>query len=368
MSPPETADETLLPKSANLLPSDVGPVLDWKAAARQLRSRGVELDPTFAPRRFATGHANLNYLVRCDGEWAVLRRPPAGPLPRGAHDMAREHRVLSRLHERFPLAPKSLAYCDDAAVLGAPFLVVQYRDGIVISGSRSANVTLDRERCARLSRRMIGVLVELHRIDPTAVGLEGLGRPDGFLERAVKGWGERAARAWDGERLPEVDTVLGWLEDRIPAAQEACLLHCDFKLDNLILHPDTLEPIALVDWDMCTRGDPLFDVATLLSYWAETEDPQVMHDLDQMPTARPGFATREEALHAYAAATGRDIDGFLFHRVLCLLKLAVVFAQLFRRWNPADPGTLKYHRFKALSFQLLRLCDAVRRGCAHESL
>lgn len=366
MSLKDTADRpALLPRSAKLLPASRGPALDWDAAARYLRSCGVEFDTTFAPRRFATGHANLNYLVRCNGDWAVLRRPPVGPLPPGAHDMVREHRVLSRLHECFALAPRSLAVCQDPQALGAPFLLVQYRDGIVISGARPQLVALDADRCARLSHQLVSLLVDLHRVDPAAVGLDTLGRPDGFLERAVKGWGERAARIWAGEDVPELGAVLDWLASGIPKPQRACLLHCDFKLDNLIVDPQTFEPVALVDWDMATRGDPLFDVATLLSYWTEAGDPPVMHDLDQMPTAHPGFARREDVLLAYADATGVSTAGFRFYRVLCLLKLAVVFAQLHARWQPDDPATEKYRRFKALSHQLLRHCDAVRRGQAH---
>lgn len=350
------------PASARLLPADRGASLDWQAAARHLARQGLDLDPSFSPRRFATGHANLNYLVRCAGEWAVLRRPPAGPLPAGAHDMAREHRVLSRLSEQFPLAPRSLSFCADPAVLGAPFLVVQYRDGIVLSGARPVHAGLTPERCQRLSRRLIDVLVALHRVDAGAAGLDGLGRPQGFLERAVKSWGTRATQAWQGSTLPELDAVLAWLASQVPATRQVCLLHCDFKLDNLILDPETLEPVALVDWDMATRGDPLFDVATLLSYWTQADDPPAMHDLDQMPTALPGFAGRAEALDAYASATGTDVRDFLFYRVLCLFKLAVVFAQLHKRWNPADPSTEKYARFWPLSIELLRFCDAVRRG------
>ncbi|SIT34943.1 conserved hypothetical protein [Paraburkholderia piptadeniae] len=366
MRPPETMDDTaLLPRSALLLSAFDGPQPDWMAAAKYLSARGIELDLGFTPRRFATGHANLNFLVRCGEHWAVLRRPPNGPLPAGAHDMAREHKVLSRLHEQFPLAPRSLAYCADESVLGAPFLLVEYRDGIVISGSKPAHVHLDRERGAQLSRQMIRVLTELHRVDPRAVGLDGLGRPDGFLQRAVKGWGQRAAQAWGANRPPEAEAVLAWLTTHIPAARETSLLHCDFKLDNFIVDPDTLEPVALVDWDMSTRGDPLFDLATLLSYWADANDPEVMHDLDQMPTAQPGFASRDDALQAYAIATRRDVSQFLFHRVLCLLKLAVVFAQLHKRWDPVDPGTNKYARFEKLSLELLKYCDSVRQGHLH---
>ena len=351
-----------MPSFARVLPPTPDMHSDWLAVSRFLRSVGLHMDTDFEPRRFATGHANLNYLVRCDDRWAVLRRPPHGPIPLGSHDMAREHRVLSRLHERFPLAPRSLALCDDASIIGVPFVITEYRDGIVISGAKPSHVVLDRHTCSRISDRLVDTLVELHTVDPATVGLDTLGRPEGFLERAVMGWARRAQRVWSERPPVELEEVLGWLAINTPKTIDVCLLHCDFKLDNLILDPISLAPVALVDWDMSTRGDPLFDVATMLSYWTEAGDPKPLHDLDQMPTSMPGFDSRERVLAAYAERTGRPVDTFRFHRVLCLLKLAVVFAQLHARWQPDDTTVIKFERFGRLARELLAYCNEVRRG------
>ncbi len=348
------------PAGAQLLDEPLSAELPWPRIAAALRARGLEPDVQWLPRQFAGGHANLNFLIRCQGAWAVLRRPPPGPLPAGAHDMAREHRVLGTLWQAFPLAPRSLLFCDDRAVLDVPFLVSEYRHGRVLSGA-GPDAALDPPRCAQLAEGMVATLARLHQVDPRAVGLGELGLPQGFLGRAVKGWGQRAMSAWP-EPPATLERMLAWLAAQTPAESATTLLHCDFKLDNLILDAGSVQPIALVDWDMCTRGDPLFDLATLLSYWTEAGDPEVMHALGQMPTALPGFPSRAEVLERYAALTGRSVRGFLFYRVLALLKLAVVFAQLSHRWNCNLPSTDKYRRFRGLSLALLDFADEVRQG------
>ncbi|HYD69162.1 phosphotransferase family protein [Azospirillum sp.] len=306
--------------------------LDWPAIAAHLGRSGLRLDLAEAPRQFRGGLANLNFLVTVDGAHAVLRTPPPGPLPPGANDMKREHRILSRLWRALPLAPRSLHLCEDADVAGHPFVILEYRPGITLPGANPARLAAEPAAGARLGPLMVDVLADIHAIDPAAVDLDTLGRPDGFLERAVAGWSQRAELcAGPGGLDPLVAELAAWLRRNATPGGAPTLLHNDFKLDNMILEPERLTPVAIVDWDQGTRGDPLFDLATLLSYWTEAGDPPAMHRLAQMPTAAHGFPTRREAAERYAARTGRDLSGFRFHRVLALFKLGVVFQQLHAR-------------------------------------
>ncbi len=318
-----------------LLDADHQTPQPWDRLAAYLAAQGFRLSLHPPPRQFSGGFGNLNYFVELDGRPAVLRTPPAGPLPPGGNDMAREHRVLSRLWRAFPLAPRSLHFSDDQTVLEHPFFIMEYREGLVVAGSDLPPVLAEEGRT--LSALLIDILARFHGVDPAAVDLDTLGRPEGFLERAVAGWIKRgevaSADIYDDKRPPKAALALGdWLRSQPVPPGDVTLLHNDFKLDNIVLDRDApTTPVAVLDWDMCTRGDPLFDLATLLSYWTQPGDPQVMFDLDQMPTAYPGFLTRREALDLYAAKTGRDVSGFLFHRVLTMMKLGVVFLQIYAR-------------------------------------
>ncbi len=323
--------------------------LDWVRLADWLQAQGHDFSAEPPPRQFTGGFGNLNFLLTLDGQEAVLRRPPLGPLPPGANDMAREHKVISGLNKGFPLAPKALAFCDDTDVLGAPFFIMEYRPGIVVR-NEVPEVLFDKG--AELSRMMIDVLAEFQRVDPDAVGLGDLGNPHGFLARAVKGWIKRfnvaAADVYTERPIAKSATeVIAWLEaQRVPEGG-VTLLHNDYKLNNIILDPDEpTKPIAVLDWDMCTRGDPLFDLSTTLSYWVQPDDPSAMHEMGQMPTVKsPGWLTRREVLDYYVEQTGRDVSDIHFYRVLTGFKLGVIFLQIYARFCR---GTTSDPRIEAL--------------------
>ena len=336
---------------------------DWIRLQQYLATQGLRFGAEPPPRQFAGGFANLNYLIVVDGREAVLRRPPMGPLPPGAYDMGRESKILSRLHERFSLAPQALHLCRDESVLGAPFQITEYRRGISYRASLPPALANDAAICAQLGKLLIEVLAQLHRVDPEAVGLGDLGKPQGFLERAVEGWIKRANLAVDGWATPRTQTLIAelasWLRANRQPDGPAVLLHNDFKLDNLLLDPQSLQPVAVLDWDQGTRGDGLFDLATLLSYWTEPNDPPAMHEMQQMPTALPGFPTREQAAHAYAAATGRDLSGFRFYRVLAMFKTAVIFQQLHARWVSGATQEARYATLGTLAEGLLEFAQDI---------
>ena len=332
-----------------------------------LARSGRTLDLDAAAERFSGGLANLNYRISVDGQPAVLRRAPSGPLPPGAHDMAREHRVLSALSPAFPLAPNSLALCEDPEVLGAPFQILEYRHGRTVRGDDLSALRTGEDLPGALCELLARPLADLHAVDPDACGLGDLGRPEGFVARNAARWSARAAELAEGR--PEATLaaeIAAWLDRRLSGWDrgEVSLLHCDFKLDNMILAPERLAPVGIVDWDMATRGEPLFDLATLLSYWSEPGDPDCLRELGQMPTALPGFLSRRDMAEAYAKTSGRSIEGLHDLYVLCLFKLSAIFLQLHARWKSGAIGDDRYARFERLGFDLMTHTWDVARGAA----
>ncbi len=350
--------------NADLRPPDEAVPLDWSRAAAYLSAQGHILQTDPLPRQFAGGLANLNYLIMLDGALAVLRRPPLGELPAGSHDMAREHRILSRLPDALAFVPRSLVLCTDETILGAPFQILEYRPGLVIREHVPQALRARPDLGARLSRVLLETIAAIHAVDTAAIGLDDLGRPDGFLARAVSGWRRRGLAAKEDGSETLHAQVGAWLEAHQAPDGPPGLLHNDFKLNNMILAPADLSPVAVVDWDQGTRGDPLFDFATLLSYWVHADDPQPMHDMAQMPSVEAGLISRADAVAAYARLTGRDVSDFLFHRVLAMYKLSVIFLQLGMRWRSGATTDPRYAPFTAIGTGILEFTHEIARGRA----
>lgn len=362
LSQPVIVPVSIAPDAALRSPAESAS-LDWRRLESYLAAQGHALDLDAAPRQFGGGFGNLNFLVMMDGRHCVLRRPPFGTVPIGANDMAREHRVLSRLWQAWPLAPRSLHYCADASIIGAHFLVMEYRPGLVIGDCLPPGVSAP-VAGPHLSSMLVQVLASLHAVDPAAVGLGDFGKPAGFLARTTAGWAKRGEAVAGARDRPLIAEISCWLTARVPPELPATLLHSDYKLDNLVLDPETLQPRAVLDWDMSTRGDPLYDLATLLSYWGEPSDPEPMRRLRQMPTAAGGFHSRAQAMAEYAALTGRDLSNFHFHRVLCLFKLGVVFLQLYARFRTGATSDARFVGFDDLGSGILEFTHDVVRGTA----
>ena len=335
--------------------------IDRERLGAWLAGVGLPLDPEKPIRQFASGLANINYLIHAGGQPLVLRRPPSGGLPPGAHDMAREHRVLSRLGDAFPLAPRSLHLCQDQTVVGVPFQLIEYREGVVIKGDDCTRLT-DPDACRRLGLTMVETLARLHAVDPASVGLGDFGKPEGFTRRQIAGWKGRAERIADLATKALTNEIVAWLDCLPVRERPPVLLHSDLKLDNMILDAANLAPVAVVDWDQSTRGDPLFDLATTLSYWTEPGDPEVMHTMAQMPTAAPGFPSRAEVVAEYARLTGTDISDMPTYRVLAMLKLAVVFLQLHQLFVRGVTRDQRYAGFGDLARGLLEMTREIMRG------
>jgi aminoglycoside phosphotransferase (APT) family kinase protein len=336
--------------------------LDWEAVRAHLAGHGLTLDREPPPRQFAGGLANLNYLIHIGGKPAVLRRPPMGELPAGAYDMAREFRILSRLPDALPFVARGLHLCDDPSIIGQRFQIIEYKPGLVIREHMPPELANRPEVGARLSKMLLETIVAIHAVDTKAVGLDDLGRPEGFLARGVSGWRKRGLSAKeDGTDSLHTD-VGAWLEKHLVPDGKPGLLHNDFKLNNIIIDPETFAPRAVVDWDQGTRGDPLFDFATLLSYWTHAEDPWAMHDMEQMPSVEGCFGSRQDAVATYAKMSGRDMSDFLFHRVLALYKLSVIFLQLGLRYRMGATTEPRYAPLTGIGTGILEFTHDVAQG------
>ena len=283
-------------------------------------------------QQFPSGHSNLTYLVRIAGQDLVLRRPPFGTQVKSAHDMGREYRVLSQLHRVYPLAPRPTVYCEDPAVLGAPFYLMERLPGVVIRKDLPPALAESPQSCRRLSLAMVDNLATLHGLDLEAAGLSGFGKPEGYVRRQIEGWTKRWIDA-QTEDVAAMNETARWLASKMPAESGAALVHNDYKLDNILVDPaDPARLTGLLDWEMATVGDPLMDLGTALSYWIEATDSAALQQLRMSPTIAPGFITRREYVERYAETSGRAVADPVYYYVYGLFKLAVILQQIYYRY------------------------------------
>jgi aminoglycoside phosphotransferase (APT) family kinase protein len=340
--------------------------LDWDALAAFARERlAAELGDRFdaaAPmivEQFPGGHSNLTYLLRFGNQEFAMRRPPFGPVPPKAHDLARECRILSAVHPVFPLAPQPYVLCEDTSIIGSIFYIMERRHGLVVRYDEPPELANRPAERRRVSMAVVDGLADLHNVDIAVHGLAALGKPAGFVERQVRGWSQR----WQGSQTteqPEMEALAQWLVERLPTeTSRPTLLHGDFKLDNVML--DSLDPgrlVAVFDWEMSAVGDPLVDLGILLGYWIHTV-PASQGDALTSVTCRPGWFTREELLEHYAARTGSDLKRVEFYEVFAVFKLAVVLQQIFYRYHRGQTDDPRFATLDKRVAWLARIATAL---------
>jgi aminoglycoside phosphotransferase (APT) family kinase protein len=306
---------------------------------------GAQLPLSF--ERISGGHSNLTYGVRDagSGHWA-LRRPPLGKRLGSAHDMGREHRVVSALAGTpVPVAPVA-GFCEDESVNGAPFYVMEFVEGPILRGLAEADAFPDEADRRAIGERVVDTLVEIHAVDPDAVGLGELGRKDDYVARQLHRWQGQWEKSKTRE-LPAIDAVHERLAARIPEQGPATIVHGDYRLDNMIL-TSTGEVAAVVDWELCTLGDPLADVGLLMVYWPEAGEGETLA-LGQPATLAPGFPKRAELKARYAERSGRDLSQLDFFVALGYWKLAIILEGVYARYSAGaygkvDPGIEAFAR------------------------
>ena len=343
--------------------------LDSRRLAAFLRERlpACGLDPRdlsaeMEVARFSGGHSNLTYLVRFGDLELVVRRPPQGPLPPAAHDMAREYRWLAALNPIFPLAPRPYLLCDDLNVIGSICYVMERRHGVVVRHDEPPALIDRPDERRRVSEALVDTLAALHAIRVDTNGLFGLGKPSGFVERQVRGWTERWHRS-KTEPVPEIEAIAAWLLEWVPPDPASpSIVHGDFKLDNVMLDSsDAGRIVAIFDWEMSALGDPLIDVGILLAYWGPTAPPG--HEVGAKPfTNRSGWLTREEIVQRYGAGSRRDVTHILFYEIFALFKAAVVIQQIFQRYSRGGTTDPRFARFDERVAFLARRAAACIEG------
>jgi len=295
--------------------------------------------------QFPGGAANLTYLARSAHGEFVLRRAPLGGVARGGHDMEREYRVLSRIWSVYPPAPRAFHYCADPEVMGKPFFVMERRNGHVIRAEWPSTIADDPAGRRRVAEGLIDGLAELHLVDPAAADLGDLGRPEGFVERQIAGWSDR----WDAaetREVPDMDRARDLLGAAMPEPQAATILHNDYKLDNTMVDDDGAM-VAVFDWDMATRGDPLVDLGTLLAYWPDPGSPTFPIFGERSVALAPDLS-KEAATGRYRNATGFDLDSVAYYEGLALFRIAVIIEQIFARYVAGQTSDTRFAVFEPI--------------------
>jgi aminoglycoside phosphotransferase (APT) family kinase protein len=325
------------------------PVEDWFA------EQGTGAQPPLCFERIAGGFSNLTYRVLDAGgrRWA-LRRPPLGKRLGSAHDMAREHRVLAALQSTEVPVPPLVGLCEDESVTGAPFYVMEFVEGPILRGLAEAEASFPEEGDRRvIGERVADTLAQIHAVDPDAVGLGELGRKEEYVARQLRRWQGQWEKSKTRE-LPAVDRVHERLSARIPPQGPATLVHGDYRLDNMILTPGG-EVAAVVDWELCTLGDPLADVGTLMAYWPERGEKGIA--LGAPANLAPGFPTREELVARYAERSGRDVSELDFFLALGYWKLAIILEGVYARYAAGAYGKADAN-LEAFAEMVERLAEA----------
>jgi aminoglycoside phosphotransferase (APT) family kinase protein len=346
-------------------PTDVrsGEELDASRVREYLLSSIAGLAGEIRVKQFPSGFSNLTYLVEVGERDFILRRPPFGKKAKSAHDMHREFTMLTSLKPHFPYCPEALLYCDDPAVMDTPFYVMERMKGIILRKELPQGLAYSPADAGGLSRRLIEVLAELHGLDYIKIGLADFGRPDGYVQRQVDGWSKRYRDARTPD-APDYGAVMAWLLEKMPKdCGSPCVIHNDYKLDNVVLDPqDPLCITGILDWEMATIGDPLMDLGNSLAYWIEEKDPKNMQLIRLMPTHLPGMMTRREQVAFYAERRNIIIDNFEYYYCFGLFRLAVIAQQIYYRFFH---GQTKDKRFQMLIHAVTILEGVAKRVIEH---
>ena len=305
------------------------------------------------------GHSNVTFLARRGDAELVLRRPPRGPLPPSAHDVLREARVLSALAGRARV-PTVLAVCDDPAVIGAPFYVMEKVEGHVVTKTIPPALDTIADR-RRMGEELVDALVEVHAVDWRTAGLEGFGKPTGYLERQLR----RFLGLWEHNRtreIPAVESVGEWLRANLPESGPATIVHGDYRLGNTMMSPDPpARLVAIFDWEMATIGDPLADLGYLCTLWVDRNDPPTLFELSGV-TREEGFPSREELIARYEERSGRSMTDIRWYRTLALWKSIVFMEGNYKRALQGSTDDPYLKGFGEGVVQLARRAEALARG------
>jgi aminoglycoside phosphotransferase (APT) family kinase protein len=334
---------------------DVESVREW------LATQGTQLAEDLEVQQFGDGASNLTYSLRDGSHDLILRRPPSGQKAKGAHDMGREYRIQDGLAGTFPLVPEMVALCEDESVIGSEFYVMQRVDGIIPRRDFPPGVSLDEEQTRALCTNTLDVLIDLHRIDVDATPLAAMNKGEGYVERQISGWSKRFRNAHT-EDIGDYETVMAWLDEHQPKDVASCLIHNDFRFDNLVLdRDDPTRPVGVLDWEMATVGDPLMDLGGTLAYWVQDEDDEFFRMFRRQPTNLPGMLSRPQVVDYYCERMGYSVtpDEWRFYEVYGLFRLGVIAQQIYYRYFHGQTTNERYAIFGPAARALEERCNRI---------
>lgn len=312
------------------------------------------IDSDLFVEQFTHGYSNLTYALKIENREYVLRKPPVGAIKRG-HDMGREYKVQSAVRKAFSKVPTMYAFDDSDSVLGSSFYLMEKVDGIILNYKEAAKRNITPEAYKTIATSWLDTFVELHQVDYKAIGLEDLGKPAGYVERQVSNWGKQYLKAATDD-VPEAIAVMKWMETHQPTTYNHCLIHNDYKYDNIVFKNDTWQEVtAVLDWEMATLGDPLMDLGTSLGYWTVATDLDFVKQGIPSPTVFEGNPIRSEIASMYADKSGSQLDNLVFYYAFGLFKIAVIAQQIYFRYQKGfttDPRFAQLNKAAALCCKL----------------
>lgn len=307
--------------------------------------------------QFHGGASNLTYQLTYGSRSLILRRPPFGHRAGSAHDMLREARVMTALNPVYPYVPKVLATSEAGQVLDCPFYIMERIDGIILRRDLPQGLDLNPSETRQLCLNVIDRMIELHQVEYRTAGLEHLGKGEGYVRRQVEGWCDRFIKAKTDD-VRDFETVMDWLKEKMPVRDSStCIIHNDFRFDNVVLHPEhPLQVIGVLDWEMATLGDPLMDLGNSLAYWVESGDEAEFQAVRRQPTNLSGMLTRREVIDYYGSRTGFDVGNMPFYLVFGLYRLAVIVQQIYFRFRQGHAKNPEFANFVSIANYLEKRC------------
>ena len=337
---------------------------DVQAVHQWLNTQGYDFGEQLPEvKQFSGGASNLTYHLKYDETYPdndlILRRPPVGKKAAGAHDMQREYSVMARLKPVYPYVPKMIAFCEDERILGSEFYIMQRMRGIIPRANLPKGMRLTPEQARTLCYSVVDKLIELHQVDIHQAALTDLGKGEGYVQRQVSGWSKRYqdAKTWN---VPSFKKVMQWLHAHQPQDVATCLIHNDYRMDNLVLDADNLgEIIGVLDWEMCTLGDPMMDLGGALAYWIEATDGKMMLGIRRQPSHLPGMLTRKEIVEYYCEKMNFDASQWPFYEVFGIFRLAVIAQQIYYRYHHKQTDNPAFKHFWFFIHVLHRRCKKI---------
>ncbi|MCK0122170.1 phosphotransferase family protein [Loktanella sp. F6476L] len=311
--------------------------------------------------QYTGGASNWTYRLKYDNDDLILRRPPMGTKAKGAHDMGREFRLQQALQPVFSYVPTMHAYCEDSAIIGDEFYVMERLNGIIPRKNLPRDVSLSPDEVRTLCTNVLDTLIALHKVDHVAAGLDTLAAGAGYTQRQIAGWSKRYrdARTWN---VPRGEGIMRWLEANVPENEHLCLTHNDFRFDNVVLDPsEPTRVIGVLDWELATIGDPLMDLGNTLAYWVEAGDDRLARATRRQPTTLPGMLTRDEVIAYYCDAMDLRPESFTFYQVYGLFRLSGIVQQIYARYYKGQTKNPEYKRFWVFVHYLHHRCRKLIR-------